>query len=203
MKLVSSGIPGQADVKLVGPDDKAKVLAALTLAFAEDPLMRWLLPDGDRFLRLFPQFCEVLAEKAFSEGGAIYVGDHDGAALWLPPGHHIDEEKAAAFFMENFEGEHLETVVGVLTATGDYHPQDEPCWYLSVLGIDMAKQGRGLGALLMKDVLRTCDEDGILAYLESSNPRNISFYERHGFEVMGEINLGNPEPVTPMIRKPR
>jgi hypothetical protein len=42
-----------------------------------------------------------------------------------------------------------------------------------------------------------------LAYLESSNPRNIPLYQRHGFEAMGEIQVGAAPVVTPMIREPR
>ena len=29
------------------------------------------------------------------------------------------------------------------------------------------------------------------AYLESSNPRNMSLYERHGFESMGKVQIGD------------
>ena len=64
-------------------------------------------------------------------------------------------------------------------------------------------QGRGRGALMIKNMLDRCDDEGIIAYLEASNPRNISFYERHGFEAVGEVLVGNPEPLTPMIRTPR
>ncbi len=49
----------------------------------------------------------------------------------------------------------------------------------------------GLGALLMKHALRRCDEQGSVAYLESSNPRNISLYERHGFKIIGRIQSGS------------
>jgi hypothetical protein len=39
--------------------------------------------------------------------------------------------------------------------------------------------------------------------LESSNPKNISLYLRHGFEVIGEIQVGSSPVVTPMIRNPQ
>jgi len=35
----------------------------------------------------------------------------------------------------------------------------------------------------MRHALARCDEESALAYLASSNPRNISLYERHGFEM--------------------
>lgn len=43
----------------------------------------------------------------------------------------------------------------------------------------------------------------ILDYLESSNPRNIPFYERLGFERLGAIQAGTFPQIVPMLRKPR
>ena len=45
-----------------------------------------------------------------------------------------------------------------------------------------------------------CDEQGIPGYLESSNPANIPFYRRHGYELAGEIQVGSSPVVTPMWR---
>ncbi len=38
-------------------------------------------------------------------------------------------------------------------------------------------------------------------YLDSSNPRNIAFYERHGFRVMGKIQHRSSPMIYPMLRK--
>ena len=46
-----------------------------------------------------------------------------------------------------------------------------------------------------------CDDDGLIAYLESSNPRNLSLYERHGFEIIGKIQAGTSPTLYPMIRE--
>jgi len=55
----------------------------------------------------------------------------------------------------------------------------------------------------MEPALTRCDEDGVIAYLESSNPADISLYQRHGFEVIGEIRVGDAPVVTPMLRPAR
>ena len=47
-----------------------------------------------------------------------------------------------------------------------------------------------------------CDRDGVLAYLESSNLRNVPLYERHGFEVLGAIQAGGSPSIVPMLRPP-
>ncbi len=49
-----------------------------------------------------------------------------------------------------------------------------------------------------------CDERGVAAYLESSNPRNEPLYARYGFEPRPAIALPDGGPrVTPMWRPAR
>ena len=55
----------------------------------------------------------------------------------------------------------------------------------------------------MRHALARCDRDGKAAFLESSNPKNVSFYERHGFEVLGRIQVGTSPTLFPMLRKAR
>ena len=82
----------------------------------------------------------------------------------------------------------------------EYHPK-ENTWYLPIIAVDPAYQGAGLGSQLMKKALERVDVEGLDAYLESSNPRNMSLYERCGFETMGRIQVGDSPPVHPMIRR--
>ena len=56
----------------------------------------------------------------------------------------------------------------------------------------------------MESGLLRCDADYAPAYLESSNPENIGYYERFGFRVTGEIQLPDGGPsLWPMWRDPR
>jgi ribosomal protein S18 acetylase RimI-like enzyme len=83
-----------------------------------------------------------------------------------------------------------------------HHPK-EPHWYLPLIGIDPACQGKGFGSALLKHATDICDHDGMLAYLESSNLANVPLYERHGFEAIGRIQVGGSPVLTPMLRRPR
>jgi ribosomal protein S18 acetylase RimI-like enzyme len=132
----------------------------------------------------------------------VRVGDFCGAALWLPSGVHADHESLGKVFTTTAEPAHLGDLLGTFEQMGRWHP-DEPCWYLAMIGVEPNAQGRGLGGALLRQAVARCDEEGALAYLESSNPRNISLYERHGFEAMGEIRVGAGPLVTPMLRQPR
>jgi ribosomal protein S18 acetylase RimI-like enzyme len=90
----------------------------------------------------------------------------------------------------------------VLEQMARFHP-GEPHWYLPLIGVDPVHQGRGHGSALMAHALQQCDRDRTAAYLESTNPRNITLYQRNGFEIIGKIQVGASPPILPMLRPPR
>jgi predicted N-acetyltransferase YhbS len=95
-----------------------------------------------------------------------------------------------------------------LTELMKQHHPEEPHWYLAVIGSDPTVRGSGFGHALMRSRLDRVDAEHAPAYLESSNPDNVPYYLRFGFEVTGEIALpgldGRAGPtMTPMWRAPR
>ena len=96
----------------------------------------------------------------------------------------------------------LAFAVGGLGQMEKVHPR-EPHWYLAILGTDPPEQGKGVGGSLMTPVLERCDRAGLGAYLESSKPENLPYYERFGFRVTGQFDMPKGPPMWPMWREPR
>lgn len=189
-------------IKKALPNERTAAISVITLAFSTDPMARWSLPDPATFLANFTQITEAFGGSAFEKGTAYIADGCCGAALWLPPGVHSDEKTLMRIFDENTSGRVKEDMNGIFEQMGKYHPT-EPHWYLPMIGVDPTHQGEGIGAALMTEALKAVDRDGTIAYLESSNPRNVSLYQRHVFEVIGEIQYGSSPVVRPMIRKAR
>ncbi|GAB5414982.1 MAG: GNAT family N-acetyltransferase [Congregibacter sp.] len=189
-------------VRSASHDDADAVYHTLVLAFAADPLIRWIFPKATDFLEMAPRLFCAHGGRAFDHGTADVVGGAKAAALWLPPGVNPDEEGMLAAVVERASDELLALAAPVFEEMDAYHPK-EPHWYLADIGADPAMMGQGLGAALLKTGLQRCDAAGQTAYLESSNPRNISLYERHGFEIIGRIQHGESPTMTPMLRPPR
>ncbi len=182
-------------------DDRERVFQTITLGFSADPVSRWIWPEAADYLKYMRAFAEAFGGRAFDSNSAYFANDCGAAALWLAPGTDPDGDAIERIMAESVREEIAEDVEKFLGAMDKFHPHDEPCWYLPLIAADPAFIGQGLGAALMKHALQRCDEDGVIAYLESSNPRNISLYQRHGFEVMGEIQEGSSPVMTPMIRQ--
>jgi predicted N-acetyltransferase YhbS len=82
------------------------------------------------------------------------------------------------------------------------HPE-EPHWYLAVVGADPSRQGSGAGRAVIQAVLDDCDAQGLPAYLESSNPANVPYYARLGFQATGDLTPPGGPTLTLMWRDPR
>jgi ribosomal protein S18 acetylase RimI-like enzyme len=191
-----------ATIKAATNADEAAIVDAITLAFSADPMVRWLWRDAHQYLVHMPVLVRAFGGKAVVSGSAYYVDGFAAAALWLPPDVHAETEELRSLVRNDIAEDQRAEVVAVFKQMGSYHPE-EPHWYLPLIGVDPTKQGRGYGSALMEHALRPCDRDHTLAYLESSNPRNISLYIRHGFEITGTIQVGSSPPLFPMVRKPR
>lgn len=189
-------------VKVMTPADEDSAMQTIVLAFAADPMARWTWPRADQYLAAMPRMIRAFASKAFSNGSAWCTHDYTGVALWLPPGVQSDEEGLGAVIESTVARSLRAETDPIFEKMAAYHPT-EPHWYLPLIGADPAHQGEGHGQALMTHALARCDLDHAPAYLESSNPRNIPFYERHGFEALGEIQVGSSPTLVPMLRPAR
>lgn len=189
-------------VKAAQLSDESRVIDALKLAFVADPATRWVWPDPQKYLAHFSSFAKTFGGKAFGYGSAHYVGDYSGAALWLPPNIHPDVDLITELVQSSGSDEAKNDGPEILEKMSSYHP-NEPHWYLPLLGVDPLYHGKGLGSALLQHTIVKCDQDNKIAYLESSNPKNIPFYERHGFELLGTIQVNTSPRIFPMLRKPR
>ena len=126
------------------------------------------------------------------------VADGSGAAVWARPGSWatspLDLVRAAPEMARVF-GRRLPLAVRSLLRIEHGHPRTPAHWYLHFLGVVPARQGRGLGSLLLAPVLDRLDAAGEHAYLEASTERNKALYERHGFSVTSRFELPAGGPV--------
>lgn len=183
-------------------DEMPRTVATIVAAFVADPPARFAWPSAHEYLEAMPVATRKFVGSCFEHGTAYVAADFSGAALWLPPGVEPDGETLEKVFRETARREHLDDLLATFEKMGQSHPR-EPHWYLPQIGVDPNAQGRGVGDALMRHALARCDREQTLAYLEASKPDNVPFYQRHGFEVMGEIQVGAAPPVMPMVRKPR
>ncbi len=187
--------------------DLPAVASTLTHAFLDDPVQRWLFAKAPDYAGALGDFLEFFTDRYFALGHVYVAPGNTGATLWAPPDRHaLGERDLGPLFacVGRHIGDRAEPGLTELGRTIEYLG-DDPHVYLGIAGVDPAAQGNGVGAALMQPGLRMADEGNFAVHLESSNPRNLGFYRRHGFVEIGEFRLGGDDgPVmTPMRREPR
>jgi GNAT superfamily N-acetyltransferase len=190
------------EIRSAKRDEMAQTVSCIVAAFIADPIGRFAWPSPHQYLEAMPLAVREFGGASFEYGSADVTADFCGAGLWLPPSVHPDGEALEKVFRDTAKSEHLDDLLATFEKMDEWHPE-ESHWYLPLIGVEPNAQGRGLGGALMRHATARADAAGTMAYLESSNPRNISLYERHGFEVMGKIQVGAGPLVTPMLRQPR
>ncbi len=189
-------------VTITNDADIDHAIATLVLAFSADPVARWIYDDPDHYLRHIPRLFRALGTSSFAAGAAQRSSDGLGVALWLPPSVHTEDGPLEALITESIGAEKRADVGAAFARTEQYRPT-EAHWYLSLIGVEALHQNKGCGAALLEHGLRRCDREHSPAYLWSSNALNLSFYKRHGFEIVGTIQVGSSPPMFPMLRHAR
>jgi ribosomal protein S18 acetylase RimI-like enzyme len=188
------------DVRTATAEHIDRCVAIIVLAFSGDPAARWAFADPQAYFAIFPRFVRAFGGKAFDQGTAHHVVGC-AAALWIPPGVEPDEKTMVGLIESAVPECNRESVFSVLEQMATFHPK-EPHWYLPLIGTDPSQQGKGYGSALLRHALTVCDRQKLPAYLEATSPRNVPFYRRHGFEVVGTVQAGNSPTITPMLREP-
>jgi GNAT superfamily N-acetyltransferase len=167
---------------------------ALTNAFMEDPLQRYVFPDeAERKERSIPHFSALLQYGLLF--GEVFTGDQfEGAVIWLRPGETtVTPEKAEqsglAALPKTIGEAQFTRFISVLDYADQYHKLDmkEPHWYTMVVGVDPSFQGKGYGNALLSPILEEAKSKNIPVYLETAQPKNLSFYQHMGFEMVREV----------------
>lgn len=194
-------------------DDLPAIRTVCALAYAEDPLMAWVLPVRSTREDACAAWLGPALERYLAVGhvdvltaGAVGApaGDADevvAVAAWRPRAADGAPEppprlpRPAGVLRALVGPTRAEEVLTALAATGAYAPA-RPGAYLNYLAVHPAYQGHGLGGALLRHGLRALAGSPWRGtpWLATSDPTNVPFYARHGFAAAGAFTLGMDGP---------
>jgi len=182
---------------------------ALTRGFFDDPIMNTFMSQNQKVLR-FQYFFEGWLRLQYSIDKDYTFSDDlsCGAAIWS----NINKWQMSLKDLLRFLpicfvscGWHPINIYKLLNMfvimETEHHRIKEPHYYLHTVAVDTSFHGRGFGTEILRPILEKCDLEKVHAYLESSNPRNVPFYQRQGFEIVKK-RLVNGCVMHFMLRKP-
>src|SRR5258708_13558400 len=122
-------IVNNSRVAVAGPTDMERLIGVMILAFAADPVARWMYRDPQQYLAYFGRFIRAFTGKAFSTGTAWRIDGNLGGALWLPPGVKPDEDAISTILGESVPRDGMAVGSPMFGTMAPSHPPD-PLLYL-------------------------------------------------------------------------
>lgn len=191
-------------------EDLPRLGTTLARAFADYPWTNWTVAADDHHHRLTGLFAMDVREFGLKLGEVWVTEDCAAVAVWMPPDDTGDEAGGSGDDPTTSSRPEHEALVGdrlpqaeEAGAFVEAHRPKTPHWYLASMGTLPDRQGQGLGSVVLAPVLERCDAEGVPAYTETSAPRNVGFYRRHGFEITSELDVPGGPHVWLMWREPR
>jgi ribosomal protein S18 acetylase RimI-like enzyme len=204
-KLASDAV----ELRVLGSDDIAAAATMLARGFAAEPGSVAMFPDPAVRTQVFELSITGALHAAVphaSVHGVEVDGELGGVALWHPPGVTGTDLATRLRAVPSFVGALpvLASQVPHLATQVRRHAREAlplvrsraravrsasrgATWHLAFLATDPAFRGRGLARLLLDHVLDRCDDDGLAAWLETTDPVNPPIYERFGFETIAHV----------------
>lgn len=191
-----------SDLRRAEPSDAVVLADVLVSAYAEDPVWSWLMPrERERRLRLL--FRAHLAQQ-IGHGRVWTDSTRQVATVRAEPGAW---KLPTSYLLRNAgalvrAGRAQLPRIGTRLLTLEHrHPTAPEHWYVEFIGTHARARGTGRGAAVLGGLLEQADADGRPVFLESSNARNLTFYERHGFVVDQRMTFRAGPPMWAMWRK--
>ena len=198
--LVGMDDQDRYDVIPLGPgwfDEAVKVLCE---AFYDYPVMRFVIgpagDDYDRRLRLLVGF--FTASRLLRDYPVLGVASQEGrvvAVAGIDPAEGRSEPPALSEL-----GRQLATELGqdaverleAFSASCQRHEPEVPHYNLGMIGVRRASAGQGHGRRLLEAVheMSARDQASVGVGLTTEDPRNVALYERFGYEIVGEEDVG-------------
>ena len=201
----------RAGLYIVQKKDIDRLAEVAADAYQDYPLHNWFTKG--KYDAKASELLMKVTLKTMTEDAIIYADSEEinGFAAWLPFG--FTGNATLPFLRHGGLKLFLHTglgFVGRLLAYEKYAMNlkkeftDNYDWYLFNLSIKKDAQGKGIASKLMRPMLQFCDDERMVAYLETNKETNVGLYRHYGFDLMKEELI--PKSLVmhyAMVRKPK
>ena len=200
-----------AGLYIIQKNDLDRLARVAADAYRDYPLHNWFTKG--RYDAVASELIMQISLKTMTEDAVIYADSEEinGFAVWLPFG--FSGSKTMPFLMNGGLKLIFHSGFGIIGRLLTYESYamnlkkqftDNYDWYLYNLSIKKDAQGKGIASKLMRPMLKFCDDEQMVAYLETNKETNVGLYKHYGFDLMNEELI----PKTPvmhysMVRHPK
>ena len=175
------------------PIHKKTVVEILSRSFDDNKSINYIAKQDEKRQQRIRSLMSYSFDICMEKGHIFLSEDASACVLILDPSRRMNPVKKAILDLQlAVQCIGMERIGKVMEREKliKAHQPVVPFYYLWFMGVMPESQGKGVGSKLMEEVLQHYDHDRRPFYLETSAERNLGWYEKFGFSIFNEIDIG-------------
>jgi hypothetical protein len=173
--------------------DKKLIAEILAKSFNDNKSVNYIVKQDEKREQRLRNLMEYSFDICYLFGDVFLTDDKKGCALVVLPDKKKTTPKSVLLDIKL-----IFSCIGLSNVNKAMSREEkikklqpkELLYYLWFIGVDPAKQNKGIGSTLLQDVIKEGLSKQRTICLETSTLTNISWYVKFGFKIYNELDLG-------------
>lgn len=180
-------------MRKANPDDRDLVVELLTRSFEDNMSVNYIVRQDAKRIHRIRALMHYSFEVCYRFGEVWLSNDCTASALVLYP--HLKKNTFVSVWLD------IQLILCAIGLGGikkalnreaqvkKLQPK-EPMAYLWFIGVNPLYQHQRTGSKLLQEVMADAAQKNLPVYLETSTVKNLPWYEKFGFQIYDQLNLG-------------
>jgi len=173
--------------------DKELVVDILANAFKNNKSVNYIITQDEKKEQRVRRLMEYSFGLCYRYGKVVLTTDKKACALILFP-----DKKRISLYSICLDMYLVFSCIGLLNVKRAMERESKikqlqlknNVYYLWFIGVYPVEQNKGIGSMLLNNIINDAHEQQRIICLETSTVRNIPWYEKFGFQIYDQLNLG-------------
>lgn len=173
--------------------DKPRIVDILASSFQDNQSVNYIAKQDNKRAKRIRNLMAYSFEVCYLFGEVFLTEDKKACALILYPDKKKTTLKSTLLDIQLIIScigiENVRKALSREAKISKLQPKDHS-WYLWFIGVDPKYQNHGIGSELLNNIIAENEKKKRGVYLETSTRKNLPWYDKFGFKIYNELDLG-------------